>query len=193
MDYKGHLKSGTLLGVIAVDRLFNPSFISVADIGLFNLSAISLGLIIGSGLPDIDHHKSFIAKKLSAIGWIVSKFFSHRGFTHSLSFLLLLYFSFRLGEKHISGNYIEMYSWFFITLIFSTAIHILMDMFIGNGVKLLLPLYSKKVSFTKIRSGTKKEKTFHKFIFFSFTVYFVFQISLFKDIALLVKSFMLSL
>lgn len=178
MDYRNHLKSGALLGVVAIDRLYEGNLANLTQLGLLGLGSFALGLSLGSGLPDIDHHKSLIAQKLKAIGWVISRFFSHRGFTHSVAFVISVYICFMFGEKYVPSEYSLSYRYFAFGTVFGSSAHILMDMFIGNGVRLFAPISQRKFSFLKIRSGSKAEATFHKFLLFLFVVYLIFRTSL---------------
>lgn len=182
MDYKGHLKSGTILGLILIDTISNQNISSLNNMSAASFSGMSLGLIIGSGLPDIDHHKSYIAKKFSFIGTIISKLFSHRGFTHSIPFLIMLYLGFSFSKPYISANYSSFYEYFGVSLIFSTFIHILMDMFVGNGVNLFSPFVKKRFYFFKIKSGSKSERGFHSFLTFCFILYLLHRANLLEEI-----------
>lgn len=182
MDYKGHLKSGTMFGLILIDTISNQNLSNLNNMSALSLAGMSLGLVIGSGLPDIDHHNSYIAKKLSFIGTIISKLFSHRGFTHSIPFLIILYSLFLFSKPYISPQYASFYEYFSLALIFSTFIHILMDMFIGNGVNLFAPFFKKRFYFFKIRSGSKSEHGFHRFLTFCFIIYLLHRANLLDEI-----------
>lgn len=188
MNYKGHLKSGALLGVVAIDRLYNGNLANLSQLGLFGLASFSLGIALGSGLPDIDHHKSLIAQKLKAIGWAISRFFSHRGFTHSIAFVILIYIVFMFGESYVPDDYLLSYRYFAFGTVFGISAHILMDMFIGNGVRLFAPISQRKISFLKIRSGSKSEIAFHKFMLFLFVMYLLFRTSLGSELLSLATS-----
>lgn len=182
MDYKGHLKSGTILGLILIDTISNQNLSNLNNMSAASFTGMGLGLIIGSGLPDIDHHKSYIAKKLSFIGAIISRFFSHRGFTHSIPFLIMLSLILSFSKPFVAPNYKSFYEYFSFSLMFSTFIHIFMDMFVGNGVNLFAPFFKKRFYFFKIKSGSKSERGFHSFITFCFIVYLLFRANLLDEI-----------
>lgn len=186
MDYKGHLKSGTILGLILIDTISNQNLSNLNNMSAASFSGMGLGLIVGSGLPDIDHHKSYVAKKLSFVGTIISKFFSHRGFTHSIPFLIMLYLTLSFSKPYINPEYASFFEYFSFALIFSTFIHILMDMFVGNGVNLFAPFFKKRFYFFKIKSGSKSERGFHSFLTFCFIVYLLFRANLLDEILYLI-------
>ena len=54
-------------------------------LGLPALEAVPLGLaVLGSLLPDIDHPKSWVGKRVKPVSNIIGAVFGHRGVTHSL-------------------------------------------------------------------------------------------------------------
>jgi inner membrane protein len=60
-------------------------FVTAPRFGLPQLDPLSLGLaVLGSLLPDIDHPKSWVGKRVWPVSLVCSKLFGHRGLTHSL-------------------------------------------------------------------------------------------------------------
>jgi inner membrane protein len=60
-------------------------FVAAPRLGLPALEPVSLGLaIFGALLPDIDHPKSWVGKRVWPVSWLFSRLFGHRGLTHSL-------------------------------------------------------------------------------------------------------------
>jgi len=60
-------------------------FVAAPRLGLPALEPVSLGLaIFGALLPDIDHPKSWVGKRVWPVSWLCSRLFGHRGLTHSL-------------------------------------------------------------------------------------------------------------
>lgn len=110
---------------------------------------------VGSLLPDIDTASSTFGKKVK----IVSKFFKHRGFTHSLLFALI---------TAVISPY----------LCIGVLSHIIMDMFNPNGVELLFPfcrnLHIPLISKLFV-TGSKGEKVFRilLYILIAFVVIFM--------------------
>ncbi len=58
-------------------------------------------LVVAGSLPDIDHAKSFIGRRLFIISWLVNLFFGHRKFIHSIFFATVLSLVIRI----FFGNY----------------------------------------------------------------------------------------
>ncbi|WP_367670645.1 metal-dependent hydrolase [Sodalis-like secondary symbiont of Drepanosiphum platanoidis] len=73
------------------------SFIFIKKLNLLkiinenNWLNIITGSIISCLLPDIDHPKSFLGRKLKWISLPIFKIFGHRGFTHSILSIIFLY------------------------------------------------------------------------------------------------------
>lgn len=102
MTGKTHLGGGILASVLLCDSF-----------------ASAILIIFGSILPDIDHKNSFLGKNIP----FISNFFTHRGFTHSLLFVCLIWF-------------LNVY------IAYGIIVHILFDMMTHNGIKLFYPIDS---------------------------------------------------
>ncbi len=76
MLFRTHLAFGFLIGLLAL-KIIDP----------YNTILFLILVLIGSVLPDIDHPKSKVGKKVKIIGFL----FEHRGFFHSLLFLILIH------------------------------------------------------------------------------------------------------
>lgn len=101
--------------------------------------------IFGALLPDIDLPSSTMGKKVKIIG----KLLEHRGFTHSLLFMFIVYGLLRLLEK---GQWFDAELYMIVPGILS---HIVLDMLNTKGVKLLYPFNDKiKIPLIKIKTGT---------------------------------------
>jgi len=60
-------------------------FAAAPRLGMPALDPLSLGLaVLGSLLPDIDHPKSWVGKRVWPLSLVCAKLFGHRGMTHSL-------------------------------------------------------------------------------------------------------------
>ena len=91
-------------------------------------------LIIGSKLPDIDIPESTIGKETRPVSNILSVFFGHRGFFHSLLFILILSFIlFLLKIPYV----------FIIALIIGYLSHLFLDSFTKSGINPLWPFNIK--------------------------------------------------
>lgn len=129
---------------------------------------------LGALLPDLDTKKSYISKKWPYLAKFISKRCKHRGFTHSLLFLILLNtflkFIISVGENNI------------ILICFSYGVflgymsHIVLDLFTYEGVDLFFPL-GFNIKFSRIKTSSKTEKHIYKTIKFlsvNFILYYIY-------------------
>ncbi|MCE0738429.1 MULTISPECIES: metal-dependent hydrolase [Bacillus] len=103
---------------------------------------------VGALIPDICHTQSKIGRRFPILSKAVSSVFGHRTFTHSLLFLLIMFFitATYIPNKNISTG-----------LMIGMASHLILDAWTVNGIKLLfpstirvrLPLYMKTGSFSE--------------------------------------------
>lgn len=96
-------------------------------------SAIALGL--GSVFPDIDEPYSWIGCRTRGISDLINKMFGHRGLTHSLVGIVLIFLTMVLmvGLAHFKAV-LGLY------FILGYALHLIGDSFSKSGVKWFLPL-----------------------------------------------------
>lgn len=129
---------------------------------------------LGALLPDLDTKKSYISKKWPYLAKFISKRCKHRGFTHSLLFVIsldiLLRFIVYTGENNI------------ILICFSYGIllgcisHIVLDLFTYEGVDLFFPL-GFNIRFSRMKTSSKLEKHVYrviKFISINFILYYLY-------------------
>ncbi len=118
------------------------------------------GAVIGSLFPDIDHHQSYIARKIPMISVIVSSVFKHQGFLHSPLFLILagivtvgISNTMLMGEQQSTAN---LFLFGFLPGIFS---HIVLDTLNIQGIPWLWPS-KKRFHILSIRTNSGAEKIF---------------------------------
>ena len=114
-----HLLFSVILGLFYIDYFgFEGSKI------LFYLT-----LAVGSLLPDIDHPKSILGRKIWPVSSIINFLFGHRSIMHSLFFIfavcLLVYFLWPL---------------YFIPAFIGLLSHLFLDVLSKEGLNLLYPL-----------------------------------------------------
>jgi inner membrane protein len=96
-----------------------------------------IGIFLGSILPDIDEPNSILGKKFFFLSYYINRFFGHRGVTHNLIFILLLFVIGVLSNIDI-----------LIAITLGMAIHILTDAITYQGIKgSLYPLTSRNYKF----------------------------------------------
>jgi inner membrane protein len=118
---------------------------------------------LGALLPDLDTRKSYISKKWPYLSKFISKRCKHRGFTHSLLFLLILLEFLKLiiviGENNIILICIS------YGILSGYASHIILDAFTYEGVDLFFPLgFNLKLS--RLKTSSKGERHVYKIIKF---------------------------
>ncbi|QJC30230.1 metal-dependent hydrolase [Enterobacteriaceae endosymbiont of Neohaemonia nigricornis] len=124
--------------------------------------------IITCLLPDIDHSKSIISKKLKYFSYIITKLFNHRGFTHSLCAIYLIYYILQI----ISNKIIFLKMDIQLGLIIGYCTHIIADIITPHGVLLLWPLKIRfKLPIITRHLFTEK---FFCYIYFVFSVYLLY-------------------
>ncbi|BBP92260.1 hypothetical protein BsIDN1_58780 [Bacillus safensis] len=84
----------------------------------------------GALIPDLCHTKSKIGRKFPLLSALISSVFGHRTFTHSLLFLLIIYF---LATTYIPNDSLS------IGLLVGMASHLILDAGTVNGIKFLFP------------------------------------------------------
>jgi inner membrane protein len=142
----GGVASGTVTATIMLQHTTNPILLA---------GSILAGSIFGSLIIDIDHHNSYISKKL----WLLAKLLQsmkieHRGVTHSPFFVILvtaillyvanlLPLSYQLiGFALVIGNGVGM------------ASHLLLDAMTKGGIPIYYPFSKAKLSLLPIRTGS---------------------------------------
>ncbi|TLD85708.1 metal-dependent hydrolase [Helicobacter sp. MIT 05-5294] len=174
---KTHVSFGLGLsacGITGFTALTNTA-LSGAELGIF-YGAVALGSL----LPDIDEPNSLLGKKTLGISNLIKSIFGHRGFTHSLSFIVLLGILLPLlsllGEKFWNqiplivefskafGSVLgaQNLEFFGIGLLLGCVFHLIGDMMTLSGVPLLLPFkaqnYHITPPFMRFRTGGIPDK-----------------------------------
>lgn len=124
MLFLTHLLFGVLIALTAKDFLFGG-----------NYPIFFLLVLLGSVLPDIDEESSKITKWSGIIGRIISFFSKHRGFFHSLLFVVLV----TLVAKYFLKEY---YAW---GLLLGLAGHLFSDGLTRKGVNFFYPFSKLKM------------------------------------------------
>ena len=152
MKGKTHIAGGIGLGYLAFNNI-NILNVNLSDEKILLLA--TAGLTLGALLPDIDHPNSKISNKVKPLGFIVSKIFKHRGFTHSIlgAIIMTIIFGWIFSIISISKS-------LNIVLLKSLTIgitsHILLDMMTPTGVCLLYP-YEKRYNIANFKMGSISE------------------------------------
>ena len=107
---------------------------------------------LGSLLPDIDHEKSLIGRRIAPLAMIINQLSPHRGATHSLGFLLLIFIL-----THLSGVPLDIV----IGLNLGILSHLIGDCFFGyRGCPLFWPSKNKIIFPVHAPTGSIAELIF---------------------------------
>lgn len=136
-SYKGHLRGGIFAGIVLLILTLPHGFTSLTPIDALHLS---VSLLIGSLLPDIDHPHSVLGRRLPFISKPLYRLCGHRSLTHSIFFLIICSLIPNLLNLEMisTGLFIGILS------------HILLDLMCpGGGVAFLYPLYPYRIKLLK--------------------------------------------
>jgi len=120
-NFEYHLLYASLMYLI-VNEYYNQQNIHLGLLGI-------IGYLLAFFLPDIDI-KSKASKKLPVISWAIQLFTLHRGFTHSLLFVMIVYAIFSvIGIYELK-----------VGAMTGITSHLITDISTPMGVSLLWPL-----------------------------------------------------
>lgn len=150
LQYHTHLAFAGMVGLGVMD------IVQKGDTSLY-----LAGLAIGALLPDIDHPKSKISRKIPIAPVLISAIFTHRTFFHSLLFLGLLSLLYGVAPSPLVTG-----------LLVGAASHILGDMLTVSGVKLFYPFGNYiRLPFTFRTGGIVEQLCFLVFSYITVTFY----------------------
>lgn len=116
---------------------------------------------LGSAFPDIDMKSSYVSKRYPFLSKYFGKNFKHRGFTHSIIFLLFL------GIGCLALNYISQFNIVVHCITFGFyagyGSHIVLDLFNLQGVELFYPC-GINFKILNIKTNSNSEKLFNGFL-----------------------------
>lgn len=176
MTKQTHSSGGFLIALITLNAFIMNYLIKYnISYGLLSIAIYFYASHIGSLFPDIDMKNSFISKSHPLIHKIFGKHFRHRGFTHSLIAILILYIFIKNFIKISNEDIIiiSMCYGFFIGYVS----HLILDLITKEGVELLYP-FKKNISIFFIKTNSNGEKIFNKFLKFIILLYILYNIYL---------------
>ncbi|AEW44574.1 putative inner membrane protein regulated by LexA [Serratia symbiotica str. 'Cinara cedri'] len=131
MTARGHLIF-TIASTIFAKKLKLSQELAEGDWGY-----VILGGILTCLLPDIDHPKSFLGRRLKLLSIPIAKLFGHRGMTHS--FLAIIGCSTFLSSGLLLSIITPIPTYFAHAMVVGYISHILADMLTPAGIPLLWP------------------------------------------------------
>ena len=149
--FKTHLVLGLFLGLVSLQ------FLNVPYKLLFVLLVASF-----SSLPDIDHPKSKLGRKLFFLSWPISLIFKHRGFFHSIFPPLFLFLFF---------NYVKL-SFLAFAISIGYISHLIGDAITKEGINFLHPFANLRFQGPITTGGILERLIFFLLIFLDISYIF---------------------
>ncbi|AWB10672.1 inner membrane protein [Thermodesulfobium acidiphilum] len=137
----------------------------------FNEIGVFLGSFLGSLFPDIDSPTSKISTLVRNPFFGI--FFSHRGFWHSLSAVIIVDFLFTFLLRFLMNIDFNFFVSFIIFFTMCYLLHIFFDMIGNKGVKLFYPFSKRSFSFPL--TGWFKSRTPLEFLILLVYLLIVFE------------------
>ncbi|WP_056938432.1 metal-dependent hydrolase [Ligilactobacillus hayakitensis] len=117
-----------------------PTMLLVDELSVVNMGA----LFIGSLLPDIDHPQSYLGRRHKIVSNVTNKAMGHRGITHSLLGMGVVYIFLRLIQINYLAPSIRLAPFW---ILYGYLMHLIEDGFSQRGVKWLWPFGKSPLSF----------------------------------------------
>lgn len=136
---------------VALTALYGSNLSIVGNKVMMPIALTTVAL--GSVLPDIDLQSSTLGRKHK----IISRMFTHRGFTHTLVIPLLLCGLLYSLQFFLSGATQTLVASLLFGLLFGWVFHIFADLFNGKGVPLLWPIIKAKIHVARVVTGKRSE------------------------------------
>ena len=150
-----HLMAGLLAGAGAVTWLQPQALGAAWVLG---------GALVGALLPDIDHPKSWLGRRLPLLSLPLSAIFGHRGITHSLLAVVGVVWALQQALTQWNAIHHGHWHWVGVGVAVGYLSHLLGDFATHGGVPWLWP-FKKRFSLPlTFRSGS----WFERMLFFAF-------------------------
>ncbi|MBM7607420.1 inner membrane protein [Lysinibacillus composti] len=153
MNKPAHLSVGLTVGIATAKYLMETIQYSGIVEEIVGVTAVICGALFGSLLPDIDHPKSYIGRRLRMTSFMISKTFGHRGIVHTpivvIAFTAFLYFL----TLQLSGIMQDVSLSFVIGLGVGMLSHLLLDMMNKRGIPFFYPFTSKTFHIATFKTG----------------------------------------
>lgn len=143
MMYRTHVVAGSLCGFVL------SRFLPLDAINQALVVAMS---ILGSLIPDIDHPRSYLGRRLIVFSFGFNKLFGHRKLLHSPVFYGILFAILALLNV---VNIVTL-----LSLLVGILSHILLDMLNPQGVPIFYPISKKHYRILSIRTSSLTETVF---------------------------------
>ena len=145
MMFKTHVVAGALTGLALYSAL--PDAANVADDMVMAGMTIG-GAMFGSMFPDIDKPSSKLGRKVKPISYVINFLFGHRGFTHSLPFLVLFTaVAWFYLSKNVDADLFFYLKYAIVGFDIGFISHLILDIMTKEKIPLFYPFQSKKHGF----------------------------------------------
>lgn len=161
-----HIRGGYIFALLVLPHINNKFLNEYSLIYKFILLTIYIYFsYLGSLSPDIDMRGSYISKRFPLLYKRLGSKFKHRGFTHSLIFVLFLCYIFNLLTKYSDNNivFLCLSSGFIVGYIS----HLCLDIITKEGIQIFYPM-PINFSLLPIKTSSKLEKIIFKVLNFIF-------------------------
>ncbi|WP_377888928.1 metal-dependent hydrolase [Alkalihalobacillus sp. R86527] len=161
MEGKTHLMGGLCIGA-AAHSYYITELLTVPELFVFYGSCL-----FGALLPDICHPGSWTGRKAKLLSKNISRFFGHRTITHSILFLILIYwltssFTFMFDEIVQTG------------LLVGVASHLVLDALTVRGIQLFYPIPTRVRFPLYFKTASKGESVVNSSLIL-LTLFFVYK------------------
>ena len=162
MTKETHSKGGYIIALLLLPYIYDTFMMEYTlSYRIVLLFIYAYFTYLGSLLCDIDMKGSYISKRFPIIYKLFGKRFKHRGFTHSLLFIVVIAF---LGDMVIvSSDNNVVFTCIFSGILAGVISHIILDLITKEGVELFYPI-SINFSILPIKTSSKTEKNINKFL-----------------------------
>lgn len=162
MTKETHLKGGYITALLILPSLYNNFLLEYDFIYRIILLLVYLYFAkFGALVNDIDMRGSHISRRFPAIYKLFGKRFRHRGFTHSLIFVILVAISSSFIIEYTDSNIV--FICLFAGLLAGIMSHICLDLITKEGIELFYPLKTN-FSILPIKTSSKTEKLINKLL-----------------------------
>lgn len=162
MTKETHSNGGYIVGLVLLPYIYNTFILD------YNLPYRIVLLFIyayftdlGATISDIDMRGSSISKRFPIIYKIFGKRFRHRGFTHSLVFVVLVALVGQLVIVVSNDNIV--FTCIFSGLLAGVTSHIFLDLLTREGVELFYPI-TINFSILPIKTSSRTEKNINRLL-----------------------------
>lgn len=148
---KTHEVGGICVGAIATAWLYQ--YTDFSEHILIGAPLLLYTARLGSLLPDIDHPKSMIGRKVPSLSNFINKSVGHRGATHTLCAMILVALILSIMTIFLPIN-MRLYGWIVVLgMTIGYLSHLFLDTLTPKGIPLFAPFTKKTIRLAKLTTG----------------------------------------